>query len=312
VTEERENLPAWRHTLGVAGLLVGLLLVVVAVLAADLPVNRYVPPAFYVFLGTDLALGLVLIGLWAWGQRRPALTGRRSWKVINVVLGLALLVSAGLGVRIDDWSRMRWVSDLGTVYTACGPFGIFSHHFEHEALAQVRRAFPGYRVGVSRGCREADGPGGAYQVEIAVGPFTEKGLPTSLVVEERVFPGPLGADALMPYGNVAEVKRDLRTLDAAPAVRHAMGQQPRLCIVEVGDGGFGPDAFMTCLRQGHAPAASPGPTPWPPPVPRSCDSPVCLEVDLALPRERTPKVHDPADDHRHLTTFAHTSSTGGP
>ena len=154
--------------------------------------------------GTVLAiLELVAGGLliWAWrGVRARRRTGR-SLAIAAACFGL--LVAGSVDASYRTFAFIGRSADTGTVRLPCGPFGLWAWHWDDDALARVRAAFPGHRVHLDERCQIVGHRDPTHEVRVTVGPFRAQGVATRLLVSEKVTYATHGHVDLAPYAGSA-------------------------------------------------------------------------------------------------------------
>ena len=197
--------------------------------------------------GTTLAiLELVAGGVlaWTWRGHRAGRRGRRTLTFVAVCFGLLVAGSADASYR--TWRHIDHGTDSGPVRLPCGPFGLLAWHWDHDALARVRAAFPGHPVRLDERCQVVGYRAPRHEVRVTVGPFRAKGVATRLLVSETVAYRPHGRVDLSPYTNDADAQADLWRFDAQTGLVAGLGHHPRLCKLELSHGGMEPGAHLAC------------------------------------------------------------------
>lgn len=210
----------------------------------------------------------------AFYRRRRIDSPGRALKVVHWALVLALGLTAldGGAVFLHGLGRLldRNLTDVAASTSPCGPFGLDDRRWDRRALAKVNDAFPDYDVKLVHRCVEED-DSDFRVVRLRIGRFMDGHRPTALVVGEKVtFDG--DQTTLAPYASEEAAERAYPRLDTTPALIHALGHAPRLCLLDGGYGGFTGGWWLDCVRLSDIGRVDEIPDGWPAPAfARDCD-----------------------------------------
>jgi len=251
------------------GVLLGAALLVVIPGAAVRELDGVHAPALVV-----LALAAGGLVVWTWRGYRVRRRTDRGLAVVAVIFGL---LAAG---SVDaSWRLLSFVgrgTDTGPLRLACGPFGVLAWHWDDDALARVGAAFPGHRVSLDEGCQVVGHHDPDHEVRVTVGPIRAGGVPTRLLVAEKVTFGPRGRVWLSPYPDAAAARADLWRLDGLVS---GLGHRARTCKLVLSHGGMGAEARLECSPSTSRAAEAPLEPP--------CTGDArCLRLDLDMPPSR--------------------------
>lgn len=245
--------------------LAGVLLAAATLLDAFLLPVPHDPTLVLVELGAGVALVVALV----LRRRRPSLR-RPGYRVLVAALTLGFGISLVLGGAAFDRDARRTLfappADDPPAPHDCGLFDLGAGRWNRRARALVAKAFPDYEVKLVRGCRSYDV--GFRDVRFRVGRFQAPGIATRLVIEETVeFDGPPGPRTVevSPYADEDDARSALPVLDAKAATFGALGDGPRLCLLDGHFGGLTMPWWLDCARLPLPEAAPRIPTGWPAP-----------------------------------------------